>query len=254
MAAVDALSQEVVRSHLIVTRAGAWMADWAMYVDEPDYQDPEVAVADGYSDIPLPPGALSAAALVADVLPAEDVQAGRAQRTWEGFIPVVVGTPLRARITADDGVVTTRFQTLDGTDVAVERITVFDTPLAGRRTDDDTNAFRTGPIDLTRVRALSWSLSELDPERQWSWGHEPGVVRSVAQRLVAPALVAGRAVAPGKEAARRITTLSVRTTAMSTELGDSLTAAVVGASDSGADVDVSANGQLLASVTVQLRV
>jgi hypothetical protein len=245
-------SKEVVRSHLVVTRAAAWMADWSTFVDEPDYQDPEVAVADGYSDIPLPPGALSVAALAIDALSLDDVRAGRVQRVWEGAQPVVVGTPLRARITTGYGTVTTRFETLDGTTVATERISVLDAPLDDGAPDGPT-AFGTGPIDLTRVRALSWSLGEIDPDRQWAWGREPEVVRALGQRLVAPALVAGRAVVSGKDAPRRIAALTVRTTAAAADMGSSLTAEVVSRNGSAAEVAVSADGRLLAAVSVQLR-
>lgn len=251
MATIDT-SKEVVRSDLLVTRTAAWMADWSTFVDEPDYQDPEVAVADGYSNIPLPPGALSVAALAIDALPLDDVRAGRVQRVWEGAQPVVVDTPLRSRITTGYGTVTTRFETLDGRTVATERISVVDAPLNDGAPDGPT-AFGTGPIDLTRVRALSWSLGEIDPDRKWSWGQEPEVVRALGQRLIAPALVAGRTVVSGRDAPRRIIALTVRTTAAAAAMGSPLTAEVVGRDGSAVEVAVSADDRLLAAVSVRLR-
>lgn len=255
MTTVDTSNEnDVVHSGLLVTRAAAWMADWGTYVDEPDYQDPEVAVADGYADIPLPPGALSGIALASDRLPPEAVRAGCVQRAWTAVEPVVVGTPLRVRIAAGYGTVATRFETMAGTTVAVEHLSVVDAPVAlegnGVR---PVATFVTGPLDLTRVRALSWSLGEIDPERRWRWGDEPEIVRELAQRLVAPALVASRAVVSGKDAARRVAGLTVRCAATPPAPGAALTAHVTERDATTATVAVSADSDLVAVVAVQLR-
>lgn len=252
MTAIDS-SKELVHSHLTVTRAAAWMADWSTYVDEPDYQDPEVAVAHGYQAIPLPPGSLSGAALAAEALPLDALRAGRVCRRWEGGAPVVVGTPLRARIRAGFGTLTTRFEARDGTKVATEWISVVESPLVDEELAGEAATFETGPVDLTRVRAMSWSLGEIDPDRQWSWGEEPEAVQVVGLRLVAPALVAARAVVSGKDAARAIAGFTVVTTAAPADLGATLKAEVVGRDGDDANVAIRSDGRLLASVVVNVR-
>lgn len=255
MTTVDTSNEnEVVHSGLLVTRAAAWMADWGTYVDEPDYQDPEVAVADGYADIPLPPGALSGIALASDRLPPEAVRAGCVQRAWTAVEPVVVGTPLRVRIGAGYGTVATRFETMEGTTVAIEHLSVVDAPVAVEEGGGEPVAtFVTGPLDLTRVRALSWSLGELDPHRRWRWGEEPQILRELAQRLVAPALVAARAVVSGKDAARRIGGLTLRCAATPPAPGAALSAHVTERDATTANVVVSAASVLVAVVSLQFR-
>jgi hypothetical protein len=42
----------------VLDRARVWRVDWAVGLDLPEYQDPEVARALGYPDIPVPPGSL----------------------------------------------------------------------------------------------------------------------------------------------------------------------------------------------------
>lgn len=42
----------------IVDRADVWPVDWGAYLDDPVYQDPIVAEAEGHSAIPVPIGAL----------------------------------------------------------------------------------------------------------------------------------------------------------------------------------------------------
>jgi hypothetical protein len=41
-----------------VDRADVWPVDWAAYLDDPIYQDPVVAEAEGYPGIPVPIGGL----------------------------------------------------------------------------------------------------------------------------------------------------------------------------------------------------
>ncbi len=42
----------------VVERDAVWPVDWAVGLDEPEYQDPDVASSAGSPGIPVPPGAL----------------------------------------------------------------------------------------------------------------------------------------------------------------------------------------------------
>jgi hypothetical protein len=42
----------------VLDRERVWRVDWAVGLDVPEYQDPEVARRAGYPDIPVPPGSL----------------------------------------------------------------------------------------------------------------------------------------------------------------------------------------------------
>jgi hypothetical protein len=43
---------------VVLRRETVWPVDWAVGLDVPEYQDPDVARAGGSPDIPVPPGAL----------------------------------------------------------------------------------------------------------------------------------------------------------------------------------------------------
>ncbi|MEW6475698.1 MAG: hypothetical protein AB1679_25875 [Actinomycetota bacterium] len=180
------------------------MADWACYIDEPHYQDPEVAVADGYSDIPLPPGALTL--LAVDTAALERLDPGRPlRRSWRAVRPVVIGEELHLTVSVGDGSVTGRFRTAGGDEIVEEQFGYADELAATRGTP----VFRTGVIDLTRRRALAWSASQFRPGGAWSWGNAPMVADDLCWRLIAPGLLVARAALSGPGAARRISGIHV---------------------------------------------
>ena len=221
------------------------MADWSCFVDEPDYHDPEVAVADGYRNIPLPPGALSLMAVAADALDALPTDRPL-RRSWRATRPIVVGEHLFLTVARDDGFVTGEFSTASGEAVAWETFSVADGPPPA---DRGKPLFATGTIDVTRRRALAWSVSQLRPEGSWRWGAEPAAVADLCWRLVAPGLVAARAVVTGADAARRITEIEVSANGFLAP-GSALVAESVGRDGVRTELSIVAAGRLFARAIV----
>lgn len=246
------VSAETSLGPVVVSRAAAWMADWSMYIDEPSYQDPEVAIADGYGEIPLPPGALSVIGMAAGLLPIA-AHAGGLRREWEVGGPIVVGATLMVHVSATADELCARFESADGVVVATERLIVSSFSPQNSEEVKEPERFCTGPIDRTRLRALCWSLGEFDAGRDWTWGSEPELVRSLAERVVAPGLVAGRAVVSGRHAARRIIGITVRSTAADLTVGEAVCAEVVHSGETKSEVVVSSAGRRLADVTIRHR-
>jgi|GEM_PF-3767405 len=50
----------------VLDRDRVWRVDWAVGLDAPEYQDPELARGLGHPDIPIPPGALVFFSFLAD--------------------------------------------------------------------------------------------------------------------------------------------------------------------------------------------
>jgi hypothetical protein len=221
------------------------MADWSCFVDEPDYHDPEVAVADGYRDIPLPPGALSLIAVATEVLDA--LPADRPlRRSWRSTRPVVVGERLYLTVAQKDGSVSGEFSTGAGEPVAWETLSVAEGPAP---VDRGTPVFATGVIDATRRRALAWSVSQLRPEGSWRWGAEPAAVADLCWRLIAPGLVAARAAVTGADAAHRIREIEVSANG-SLDAGSALVAESLFRAPGRTDLSIVVGDHLFARATV----
>jgi hypothetical protein len=58
MTATPVVGTVLAEFDAVLDRARVWRVDWAVGLDVPEYQDPEVARSAGHPDIPVPPGAL----------------------------------------------------------------------------------------------------------------------------------------------------------------------------------------------------
>lgn len=226
------------------------MADWACFVDEPDYHDPEVALADGYADIPLPPGALSMIALAPEVLSVTP-QGPLLRRSWRAARPVVVGERLALSVAVTDAAVIGEFHGDGGEPVAWEVISGADGRLGEER---GTSVFSTGCIDSSRRRALAWSVSQLRPEGSWPWKDAPEGLVDLCWRLVGPSVVAARAAVPGSDAPRRVKAIDVTANGSLAGCDATLVAELVASGAGRADFSILAADQLVARVAVEMEV
>lgn len=226
------------------------MADWACFVDEPDYHDPEVAVADGYADIPLPPGALSMIALAPELLSVMP-RGPLLRRSWRAARPIVVGEHLALSVSVTDEAVIGEFHGDGGEPVAWEMISGADGRLGEER---GTSVFRTGCIDSSRRRALAWSVSQLRPEGSWPWKDAPDGLVDLCWSLVGPSVVAARAAVPGPDAPRRVRSIDVTANGSIAGSDAMLVAELVGSGSGRADFSILAADQPVARVTVDMEV
>jgi hypothetical protein len=211
---VDSYPGAARRSVVALSRTFALFTDWASYLDQPNYQDPEVAYANGYDDVPIPPGALS----VIGTLTESECSAWLSRsttRTWRGQRLLVAGTRLVAEIRPDpDGAcLTTQFLDERGNEVASERFsTEIPTASCGPELTADLRVpfiFETGPIDSTRVVALSFALASLYSAEPSGWAMQPPSMVNLARKFVLPSLVASRAHTTGPDAARNLISIDV---------------------------------------------
>jgi hypothetical protein len=133
----------------------------------------------------------------------------------------------------DAGAVTSTFTADDGLLLAVEHLEE-----AEPEVDGDTDAasagpvaFRTGPIDGSRVRALLWSIGCLRGEPDWKWGGEPPALVERVVALLLPSIVAGRAATGPARWARRVERVTCQPTGTAIPDGDILEVAGAGAGD-----------------------
>ena len=240
--------RSITGSGVNVTRAGAWMADWACSMDIPEHHDPEVALRCGSPDIPLPPGTLSMLALAPEAV--EALSGGRPlQRTWRGPRPVTVGEHLDVSVETGDGRSTAVFTGATGEPVATETFQVVTSPPPPPR---GPMAFQTGPIDVTRLRALAWSLSQLRPSGPWPWADPPPEALDLAARVILPSLVAARAAGPTWDIARRITAIDVWAGGSSLCPGSTLLAEMVSCNPDRSEFSILADDRFVALATIHL--
>jgi hypothetical protein len=126
----------------VLDRGRVWRVDWAVGLDVPEYQDPEVARAAGYPDIPVPPGSLVFFSFIDDRwLDLAGIRFDRSlavRRTISNHRTLFVGDTVRGRSVIDEvdvrsstsaTVVRTRIRTqyeVDG-DLAVEETVTYST-------------------------------------------------------------------------------------------------------------------------------
>ncbi|MEU1957301.1 hypothetical protein [Nocardia rhamnosiphila] len=181
-----------------VTSQVTWTLDWSSFVDEIDYHDPEVAIADGFADVVLPSAGLSILAVAPDV--AELVLSTRYERVWTSTRPVVAGEPLETRITIEGTTAEAQFCDRLGVPVVTERFT--HASAENCAVDPDRSVFRTQPFDLTRQRAMAWGLALLGGHA--AWAEQSDHVTAAALTYVLPSLIGARSIITGPGAARQI--------------------------------------------------
>jgi hypothetical protein len=90
----------------VLDRDRVWRVDWAVGLDLPEYQDPEVARAAGYPDIPVPPGSLVFFSFLDDRwLELAGIRFDRSlavRRTVANHRPLFVGDTVRGRAVIDE--------------------------------------------------------------------------------------------------------------------------------------------------------
>jgi hypothetical protein len=233
-------------------------------VDDVLHQDPEVARQEGYPGTTMPEGALSILAVEPDLVDLDLLRAGRLVRRWTAHAPAVADEQLTVSVEKDGAALVTTFATTDGAPVAVDRLEEAE-PWSGTASGEEAGtvsgegagepAFRTGPIDFSRVRALLWSVGCLRGEPAWDWGQEPPALVERALGLLLPSIVAGRAATGTARWVHRVDELTCRRTDQSFAPGARLEAWIVNpVSDSGAsrEVRLTSGGAVIAFASVLL--
>jgi hypothetical protein len=209
---------------LIVNAQATLMADWSCFIDDVLHQDPEMAIQQGYPGTVMPEGALSVVAVEPDLVDLELLRAGRLRRCWKGHARALEGSRLSVEVEKRSGVVTTTFADEAGVVVALERLEEAEPPTAVA--EPDRISFRAGPIDLSRIRALLWSIDLLRGNPQRSWGNEPRPIVDRAVGLLLPSLVAARAATGPARWSSRVTELICQPTGEPIDVGATLEASV----------------------------
>lgn len=176
---------------LVVSETAAFMSDWAAFLDDVTYQDPEVADARGHRSVPLPVGLPSAI-----VLPeaAFLVRGPSVHRHWRACGVSRAGDELLMTVSASPGVLRARFES--GGFSAEETLeAVGPDQLPEPEAVDGRPLFRTSAaVDRTRLRALAWGLNDMLPARDEArydrWGAEAEHVRLLASALLIPTVLA----------------------------------------------------------------
>lgn len=232
---------------VVLTRSAAWMADWSSYTDEIDHQDPEVAIGGGYRDMVLPLGSLSAVGVLPELV--DRLSDPDLERRWQAGRPLVAGEQLVMSTSTGDGVTSTSFAAGDGEEVGREVYTAMSSAHA-LSLPNRTPAFRTGPIDRTRLRALAWGLGTIDPSGPgWRWGEEPAALLHVLARFVLPGLVAVRGALWGHAATESVREVTCRPIGSVIE-GERLSTWIVDRPD-GFDATVAAQDRPIAAVAIE---
>jgi hypothetical protein len=208
-----------------INRQATLMADWSCFVDDVLHQDPEVAEQQGYGGSIMPEGALSIAAVEPELIDLDLLREGRLRRLWTGYAPAAGGDQLGVSVEKEANAVTATFTSSDGRLIALERLERAD-PIRGKAAGEP--SFRTGPIDLSRVRALLWSVGCVRGEPAWNWGQEPPLVVERALRMLLPSIIAGRAATGPARWVHRVVELSCQPTGAGFYIGDSIDAVVHG--------------------------
>lgn len=184
-------------------------ADWASFTDEPTFQDPEVAAAAGYTDVPLPPGALSSLGLLT-----ESERAGLAncsERSWRCEHVVVSGAALIAEIchaVVGPGLLI-KFIGSHGQEVASELFSEGPHPLPNGLPEGASIVFETGQVDSTRLRAACYGLTNVLDTDSASWEGQSTEMMALATRFLLPGLIAIRSCFAGPDVARQIKRIDV---------------------------------------------
>jgi hypothetical protein len=175
---------------LTISEVTTFMVDWAAFLDDVSYQDPEVASVRGYGSVLLPVGLPSALCLPDAAFLAECETVRRRFRSS--------GT-----LRAGDEVLTTSSVSARGLRttfeahgfVAEELIESADSPPLPVPTGDERPAFRTSAaVDRTRLRALAWGLNDMLPHEHGArfvrWGGESEPTRLLTSAVLIPTLLA----------------------------------------------------------------
>lgn len=179
-------------------------ADWASFTDEPAFQDPEVAAAAGYTDAPLPPGALSALGLLTESERAR--LANCSHRSWRGERVLVAGAALTAEIryaVVGPGLLI-RFIGSHQEEVASESFSENRDPFSIGLPEGASIVFETGPVDSTRLRAACYELTSLSDIDSARWEEQSTEMMALASRFLLPSLIAIRSCSTGPDVARQI--------------------------------------------------
>lgn len=232
---------------VVLTRSAAWMSDWSSYTDEIDHQDPEVAMGGGYRDMVLPIGSLSAVGVLPELV--DHLSDPDLERRWHAGRPLVAGEHLVLSTSTGDGVTSTSFAAVDGEEVGREVYSA--RPSAPTMAlPNRAPAFRTGPIDRTRLRALAWGLGSIDPGGPgWRWGEEPAALLHVLARFVLPGLVAVRGALWGHAATESVRAVTCRPMGIVIE-GERLSTWIVDR-PGGFDATVAAGDRPIAAVAIE---
>lgn len=230
------------------TRATAWMTDWAGYVDEPHHHDPEVAAADGYERIAVPPTVLT---VLAHNPALADRMDGPARRSWRAAGVVVIDSEFTIERTDGTSDVCARLSSADGR-VSVDEEICFSPAAAPEGEVGQSFVFRTGPIDETRRRALCWGVASMGVPA-WTWGGEPAGFRRAVEQLVLPGLVGVRAACWGRTSTRDVEAVEIASSGIGVPQGSRLTATAGDVAGQMHTFFVNGDDGLLARVVVTTR-